>query len=228
MSFEIGNTAAEKDPSTLSHTANAQRMRKRHAAKMVAAEAERRRVAAAKAAKREAMIAQFGEDRVLAWESLRIAGVIVFDLLNFFFGHWPEKEIVTTDENVEESIDSLARALEGCAPDSELPPTEWDKFREYAGYARRLGFDVDITPANCREFFGYYLKVRRGEIVDDPTKPYPWRQQAPAPVVAETPAPEPMQAKPEWTTPMEPPAPTPTIPVDLHDALTAFWAAQRQ
>jgi hypothetical protein len=228
-SFEIGNTAAVKDPDKLSQTRNAERMRKRHAQEKAAAEADARRAEAAKEAKRVAMIAQFGEERVLAWESLRIAGVVVHDLVNFFFGDWPEKEIITTDENVEETIDLLARALEGCKPDPEMPKTEWDMFRDYAGYARRLGFDLDITPENCREFFGYYLKVRRGEIVRNDFERRSWWPERPVSVqeiLAEPPAAEP---KPESyaTKAPEPAAPRLTISAELHDVLTQLQALRK-
>lgn len=230
MSFEQGNQAAKKDESQLSQTKNAERMRERHAEQKAAAEAAKRRAAAVEAAKRASMVEKFGQKRVETWESLQIAGLIVHDLIDYFFGFCGGGPCVTNDTNAEEMIDDLSQALEGCEPDREMPPTKWDEFRKFVGYARRLGIDLDVNAANCRDYFGYWLKVKRGEIIRDPLKRASWRQQAPAPVVAENPVstPEPAPANPEWTTPPEPPAPRPTIPIDLQDALTAFWAAQRQ
>ena len=227
MPFEPGNEFAKKDESELSQHPSAVRARAKRAAEAAASvkrEAEAAaKAAAAKDAKRVAMVQEFGEARVRAWESLRVAGVIVQDLLSYFF--W-DGQTVTTDETVEEVIDALARALEGCEPDPEMPETEWDRFREDVDEARRLGFDIDVTPANAREFFGYYLRVRRGEIVRDDSRPRPWWPERPVSVQAILEPPEP---KPEGyaTAPPPPPVPRPTIPAQLHDVLTQLQALQK-
>jgi hypothetical protein len=227
MPFEPGNEYAKKDESELSQHPSAVRARAKRA-REVEAEAKREAEAAAKAAaakdaKRVAMVQEFGEARVRAWESLRLAGVIVQDLLNYFFNGGPT---TTSDENAEEVIDLLARALEDCEPDREMPKTEWDRFRDDVDEARRLGFDIDVTPANAREFFGYYLDVKRGLIVRDDSRPRPWWPERPVSVQAifELPAP-----KPEGyaTAPPAPPPPRPTIPAELHDILTTLQSLNR-
>src|SRR5438105_15444249 len=100
--FEPGNQLARKPEDQLSQTQDAINGRKRRDAAKAKTEAERRREVAAKVGKRAAMVAKFGEARVLAWESFRLAGTIVWDLLQFFFEDWPT---ITTDENVDQHID---------------------------------------------------------------------------------------------------------------------------
>ncbi len=194
--FEQGNQLARKPEDQLSQTQDAINGRKRHAAAKTKTEAERRRVAAASDAKRAAMVARFGEARVESWESGQMAGIVVFDLLDYFFGDVDVKT-VTNDENVEDVINCLANLLAEYKPDPEMPRCNWDRFREWVGEAGRLGFDIDITPENCKEFFTYYLQVRRGQIVDDPTKPRSWWEPQPV-SVQEILAPEPSaEPKPE-------------------------------
>lgn len=223
-SFEIGNTAAAKDPSQLSQTKNAERMRKRHAEEKAAAEADARRSEAEKAAKRAAMVAQFGQARVESWECGQMAGTVAFDLLDYFFFGRDEKT-VTNDTNVEEVINCLANLLAEYKQDPEMPRCNWYRFRDFAGEAYRLGFDLDVTPTNCREFFTYYLKVRRGEIVRNDLERRPWWPERPV-SVQEILAPEP---KPESyaTKAPEPAAPRPTIPAKLHDVLTQLQARRK-
>jgi hypothetical protein len=231
MPFETGqnleNEYAKKDESQLSQHPSAVRARTRRAREV---EAQARREAnaaakevAAKDAKRAAMVTQFGVARVRAWESLRYAGVIVQDLLNFFFNGGAT---TTTDETVEEVIELLAKALDGCEPDKDMPETEWDRFRVDVREAARLGFDINVTAANCREFFTYYLKERRGEIVGNDLERRPWW---PEPVSVQELAPESSEPKSEVqayaTTPPAPPAPRPTISMELQDALTHALAA---
>ena len=220
--FEQGNQLARKPEDQLSQTQDAINGRKRHAAAKTKTEAERRRVAAASDAKRAAMVARFGEARVESWESGQMAGIVVFDLLDYFFGDVDVKT-VTNDENVEDVINCLANLLAEYKPDPEMPRCNWDRFREWVGEAGRLGFDIDLTPDNCREFFGYYLKARRGEIVHNDLERRPWwpEKVSVQEILALEPPAKATIGQDHATKPPEPepPASRPTFPVAIHDAL---------
>jgi hypothetical protein len=224
-SFEIGNQAAKKDESQLSQTKNAERMRKRHAEEKAAAEADARRAESAEAAKRAAAVAQFGQARVESWEAGQMAGTVAFDLLDYFFFGRDEKT-VTNDTNVEDVISCLANLLAEYKQDRDMPRCNWDRFREFVGEAGRLGFDLNLTPENCRDFFTYYLKVRRGETVRNDLERRPWWLPRPVSVqeILAAPSAEPAQ---DFSTPPAPPAPRPTIPAELHDVLTQLQALRK-
>src|SRR6266571_2430389 len=149
MPFEPGNQLGKKDESQLSQNPGAKKMRKHYAAVREEAARDCRREEATKVARAAAMIQRFGPARVESWESGQMAGTVVFDLLDYFFGDVDVKT-VTNDENVEDVINCLANLLAEYKPDPEMPRCNWDRFREWVGEAGRLGFDIDITPENCK------------------------------------------------------------------------------